>query len=212
MAAQLRGLGLYNCLKCKLVCVPILRLPFANDYFTLSSAGFRPIATSSPANFDLCLRYGAEKVFDYRSPTCATDIRAYTGNELEYAFDCIAEAETTQLCYGAMGRAGGRYVTLEPFRDSVVKVRSLTIHPSWFMATQIFGEDIAMDGVYGRKANLEDRAFGTKAFLAFQSLLDRGLVNAHPVKSMPGGWDSVMRGVTSMRSAPPSGYKLAYKV
>ena len=35
MAAQLQGLGLYNCLKCKLVCVPILRLPPANDYFTL---------------------------------------------------------------------------------------------------------------------------------------------------------------------------------
>lgn len=111
-----------------------------------------------------------------------------------------------------MGRAGGRYVTVEPFRDSVVKVRSLTIQPSWFMATQIFGEDIAMDGVYARTANLEDRAFGTKAFLAFQSLLDRGLVNAHPVKSMPGGWDGVMRGVTSMRSSPPSGYKLAYTV
>lgn len=103
-------------------------------------------------------------------------------------------------------------MTVEPFRDSVIKVRSLTIEPSWFMATQIFGEDIDMDGVYGRKANLEDRAFGTKAFLAFQSLLDRGLVDAHPVKSMPGGWEGVMRGVTSMRSAPPSGYKLAYKV
>lgn len=180
--------------------------------FRFSSAGFRAIATSSPANFDLCLRYGAEKVFDYRSPTCAADIRAYTRNELEYAFDCIAEAETTQLCYSAMGRAGGRYVTVEPFRDTVVKVRSLTIQPSWFMATQIFGEDIAMDGVYGRKANLDDRVFGTEAFLAFQFLLDGGLVSAHPVKSMPGGWEGVMRGVTSMRSSPPSGYKLAYKV
>ncbi|KAI0859265.1 GroES-like protein [Xylaria cubensis] len=178
----------------------------------LKLAGFRPIATSSPSNFDLCLSYGAEKVFDYRSPTCGADIRAYTGNELEYAFDCIAEAETTQLCYSAIGRAGGRYVTLEPFRDSVVKARSLTIQPSWFMATQIFGEDIAMDGVYARTANLEDRAFGTEAFQVFQTLLDRGLINSHPIKSMPGGWEGVIKGVTSMRSAPPSGFKLAYKV
>lgn len=103
-------------------------------------------------------------------------------------------------------------MTLEPFRDTVVKARSLTIQPSWFMATQIFGEDIAMDGVYGRKANLDDRSFGTEAFVVFQSLLDRGLVTSHPVKSMPGGWEGVMRGVTSMRSSPPSGYKLAYKV
>ena len=111
-----------------------------------------------------------------------------------------------------MGRAGGRYVTVEPFRDTVVKVRSLTIKPSWFMATQIFGEDIAMDGVYARKASLNDRAFGTEAFLVSQSLLDRGLLSAHPVKSMPGGWEGVMRGVTSMRSSPPSGYKLSYRV
>ncbi len=103
-------------------------------------------------------------------------------------------------------------MTLEPFRDSVVKARNLTIQPSWFMATQIFGEDIAMDGVYARTANPEDRAFGAQAFLAFQTLLDRNLIKSHPVKSMPGGWEGVVKGVTSMRSTQPSGFKLTYKV
>lgn len=176
------------------------------------SAGLRPIATCSASKFDLALRFGAEKVFDYHSPTCAADIRAYTGNQLAYAFDCIAEADTTQLCYTALGRAGGRYVTLEPYRESVVKTRASTIEPSWFLATSIFGNKIALDGVYGRDARPEDKAFATAAFEAVQTLLDRGLIDTHPVKMMPGGWKGVMGGVDTIRSQPPSGYKLVYPV
>ncbi|KAJ4286163.1 hypothetical protein N0V90_013512, partial [Kalmusia sp. IMI 367209] len=44
------------------------------------------------------------------------DIRAYTNNEIAYASDCFFLAETTQLQYTAIiGRAGGRYCSLEPF-------------------------------------------------------------------------------------------------
>lgn len=191
----------------------ILKLPLTDDCLPPFSAGLRPIATCSPSKSDLCLRFGAEKVFDYRSPTCAADIRAYTGNQLAYAFDCVAEADTTQLCYGSIGRAGGRYVTLEPFRESIAKTRDLTIDPSWFLATSIFGNKIALDGVYSREAKHQDRAFATQAFLAVQALLDRGgLIDTHPVKSMPGGWEGVIRGVDIIRSQPPSGYKLVYSV
>jgi NADPH:quinone reductase-like Zn-dependent oxidoreductase len=106
----------------------------------IGSAGLRPIATCSPSNFDLIRRFGAEQVFDYRSPTCAADIRAYTKNELAYALDCITLAETTQLCYESLGRAGGRYVGLEPFRQAVADTRALTVQPSWLMALTIFIE------------------------------------------------------------------------
>ncbi|KAL3417501.1 Enoyl reductase LovC 2 [Phlyctema vagabunda] len=179
----------------------------------LKIAGLRPIATCSPSNNELVLRFGAEKVFDYNSSTCAAEIRAYTSNELAYAFDCVAEAGTTELCYAAIGRAGGRYVTVEPFRDSVVKTRELTIEPSWILATSVFGNKIALDGVYGRDARSEDRDFGDRAFAVFQALLDHGgLVDTHPVKSMPGGWEGVMKGVEIIRSQPPSGFKLVYSV
>lgn len=121
-------------------------------------------------------------------------------------------ADTTQLCYAALGRAGGRYVALEPFRLAVAQTRSLTVEPSWVMVLSIFGRKVALDGEYARDASEVDRRCGSQGFAAVQSLLDRGMINTHPVKSMPGGWEGVMRGVEQVRRQPPSGYKLVYAV
>ncbi|RYP90388.1 hypothetical protein DL770_003472 [Monosporascus sp. CRB-9-2] len=178
----------------------------------LKLAGLRPIATCSPSNFDLVLRFGAEKVFDYNSTTCAADIRAYTRNELAYTLDCVSQADTTQLCYASMGRAGGRYVSLEPFRETVAESRALTIEPSWVMVLTIFGHKVALEGAYGREPRPQDRRFGGKAFASTQALLDRGLIKTHPVKVMPGGWKGVLQGVNMIRSQALSGQKLVYSV
>ncbi|KAK4171160.1 chaperonin 10-like protein [Triangularia setosa] len=178
----------------------------------LKNAGLRPIASCSPANFALVKQFGAEKVFDYHSPTCAQEIRDYTGNELEYALDCVSQADTTQLCFQSIGRAGGRYVSLEPFRDTVAQTRALTIEPSWVMVLSIFGRKVALDGEYGREAQPEDKRFGALAFSTVQNLLDRGLIQAHPIKVMPGGWEGVIKGVDIIRRQALSGQKLVYSV
>lgn len=80
----------------------------------------------------------------------------------------MTEAETTQLCYGAIGRAGGRYVAVEPFRDSVAQSRAATVEPSWFNVMTIWGRKVALGGDYARDASPEDRAFGARAFAAVQ--------------------------------------------
>ncbi|KAL8974639.1 MAG: hypothetical protein Q9197_001127 [Variospora fuerteventurae] len=178
----------------------------------LKLAGLRPIATCSPSNFNLVYRFGAEKVFDYSSPTCAADIREYTRNELAYTLDCVTQADTTQLCYASIGRAGGRYVSLEPFREAVAQGRALTIEPSWIMVLTIFGRKVALEGEYGRDARPQDREFGARAFAAVQSLLDQELIDTHPVRAMPGGWEGVMQGVDIIRSQTMSGQKLVYSV
>ncbi|KAL8703230.1 MAG: hypothetical protein Q9201_003588 [Fulgogasparrea decipioides] len=178
----------------------------------LKLAGLRPIATCSPSNFELVYRFGAEKVFNYGSADCAAEIRAYTQNELVYALDCVNQAETTQLCYDSIGRAGGRYVSLEPFREHVVQSRSLTVVPSWVMVLTVFGRKVALEGEYGREARPQDREFCGQAFAAVQALLDRGLIDTHPVKEMPGGWEGVMKGVDIIRNQAMSGQKLVYAV
>ncbi|KAJ5495546.1 hypothetical protein N7539_000662 [Penicillium diatomitis] len=178
----------------------------------LKLAGLRPIATCSPSNIDLVTRFGAEKAFDYHSPTCAADIRAYTGNQLAYAFDCISQVDTTTLCYAALGRAGGRYVALDPPREAVTQTRAATVEPSWIMGLTLFGSKIALDGEYYRDARPQDRVFGAAAFRAVEDLLHLGLIQPHPVKIMPGGWEGVMRGVDIIRSQPPSGYKMVYTI
>ncbi|KAK4199540.1 chaperonin 10-like protein [Triangularia verruculosa] len=178
----------------------------------LKHAGLRPIASCSPSNFALVERFGAEKAFDYRSPTAAQEIKEYTGNELAYALDCVTQADTTKLCYESIGRAGGRYVSLEPFRETVAQTRALTISPSWVMVLSIFGRKVALEGEYGREAQPEDRKFGAEAFSAVQSLLDRGKIQPHPIKVMHGGWEGVIKGVDIIRTQALSGQKLVYTV
>lgn len=139
----------------------------------------------------------------------AAEIRAYTRNTLAYAFDCVAMADTTQLCYGAIGRAGGRYVTLEPFREVITSTRP-TIEPSWILALTIFGRKVDLAGEYKREAIPEDRKFGEQFTIDVQALLDQGRLQAHPVKVMTGGWDGIIEGVGFVRKQALSGEKLVY--
>lgn len=94
---------------------------------TRDSSGLNPITTCSPHNFDLVKSYGASAVFDYKSETCASDIKSHTRNSLKYALDCIAEPETLQLCYACLGRAGGRYTALEPYAEALARARPKTV-------------------------------------------------------------------------------------
>ncbi|KAF1973007.1 GroES-like protein [Bimuria novae-zelandiae CBS 107.79] len=159
----------------------------------LKLAGFRAIATCSPRHFGLAKRFGATATFDYHGANTAAAIRAYTQNELAYAFDCVSTAETTQLCYDALGRAGGRYTALEPFRTTVTSKRSLTVSPSWLLALTIFGEKVALDGEYAREALPDHRKVGIEAVVE-------------------GSWEDVIKGVDEVRAQNLSGVKLVYMV
>lgn len=174
--------------------------------------GLRVVTTCSPANYDLARQFGAEKVFDYNSPTAAASIRAYTGNTLAHAIDCVSQAETTALCYAALGRAGWRYVLLEPFRKAVAATRALTVAPSFCMGLTLFGKEVALDGVYGREARPADREMARGMFGQVQRMMDEGLFSTHPVRSMEGGWEGVMQGVDTIRTQTSSGFKMVYAV
>ena len=111
-----------------------------------------------------------------------------------------------------MGRAGGRYVTVEPFREAITSSRPLTIEPSWLLALTIFGRKVDVEGEYKRDASLEDRKFGAKLTADVQALLDQGKIDTHPRKVMTGGWNGVVDGVGIIREQAPSGQKLVYPV
>jgi len=120
-------------------------------------------------------------------------------------------ADTTLFCYGALGRAGGRYVTLEPFREAITSTRP-TIKPSWVLAMTVLGCKLDLAGEYARDAIPEDRKFGVKLTADVQALLDQGRIDAHPIKIMTGGWDGVKKGVDIIRKQALSGQKLVYSV
>lgn len=184
----------------------------------------RPITTCSPHSFDLVASYGAERAFDYNSPTCARDIRAYTGNNLAYAVDCITTSATMRLCYDALGRAGGRYAALDPFpRDDGVAKSRRVVKPDWILATDCtgrssswpapYGDEGEGEGEGGRGGSLaEARRWGDEFVPMAQRAVEEGAVRTHPTRICKGGLEGILEGIDLIRRGEVKGEKLVYPV
>ncbi|KAI1174424.1 GroES-like protein [Nemania sp. FL0916] len=176
----------------------------------LRLSGHKPIAVCSPKNYDLVKSYGAVKTFDYHSPTCAQDIRTYTNNRLAHIIDPIVEAKTTQLCYAAMGRAGGKYCALEAYSEELCTRK--VVKPELVMGMAILGKKIALEHGYGSEADPEKRAFGIGWYREVQDLLDAGKLKTHPIKTLSGKYEGVMKGLQMLKSKQVSGEKLVVQL
>lgn len=178
-------------------------------------AGLVPITTCSPKNFQLVDKYGAEIAFDYNDPRSVDKIRAYTGNGLEYALDCFCDANgsSMEFCYGALGRAGGRYTTLEPYLDRVALTRKNRVKPDWLLGPALLGKEIGWKEPYHINADPELRRWGKDWFESAQRLLDRKEIEPHPVRlSETVGLECVLDGIETMRRKAVSGEKLVYRI
>lgn len=168
------------------------------------------IATCSPKHNELVLSYGAEKVFDYRSSTCAQEIRTYTNNSLAYALDCITVVATMNLCYEAIGRAGGRYTALDPFPEAQHTRR--VIKPDWILGSAAKGKGSKWPAPYERDPEPKVSAFAEDLFNQAQKHVDSGEIRNHPARVRPGGLTGLLDGIESIRRNEVSGFKLVYLV
>lgn len=76
-------------------------------------SGLQVITTCSPHNFELLKSFGADAVFDYKSETCAADIKELTQNRLLHSWDCTGDGAS--ICAAAMSDAeAGVYGTIMP--------------------------------------------------------------------------------------------------
>lgn len=176
----------------------------------LNMAGFRTIATCSPQHDELVLSFGAEKVFDYKSATCAKDIKEYTKNTLTYAIDCITVASTMKMCYEAIGRAGGRYTALDPFPEAQATRR--VVKPDWILGSTVKGRGSGWPAPYGREPDATARSFCEELYAQAQKRLDAGELRNHPAKKMEGGFAGILEGIEMIRRKEVSGFKLVYEV
>ena len=175
----------------------------------LKLAGYTVIATCSKRSFELARSFGADAVFDYTSPTCAADIRGQTSNMLRLAIDCITTEDTMRLCYAAMGRAGGRYVALDPWSETVAATRAV-VHPSWVVGMEPLGEEIAWPSPYGRKANPTALEFCKVWNRTMQGLVDRSLIRLRPQLVRDTGLAGALEGLRDIRQNKVAGQKLIY--
>ncbi len=172
--------------------------------------GLTPITTCSPKNFAFVKSFGAEEAFDYNSPTCAQDIKAYCKNKLAYALDCITQQQTMKICYAAIGRVGGRYTALDPYPEN--QATRKVVKPDWILATRITGKGCTWPEPYGSAPDKELREFAHPFFGVMQKLLDEGKIRPHPARPSKGGFEALIEGVGIIRRGEISGEKLVYRL
>ena len=155
--------------------------------------------------------YGAEKAFNYHDVGCTGEIKAYTKNALDYALDCYCDGSSMKFCYAVIGRAGGRYTTLEPYAQSLHTRRR--VKPEWVLGSALWGKDIAWKEPYTIKGDPELADFGREWFKTAQRLLDCGEIQPHPAKLGDKiGFEAVLEGLQLLKSKAVSGEKLVYRI
>lgn len=177
----------------------------------LKQCGLRPITTCSPKNFDFVKSYGAEAVFDYRSPTCGADIKKYTKNSLAHVIDCITEEGSMKICYEAIGRAGGRWVGMDPYPMNIANSRKVVKH-EWVVAFRMTGMPCNWPAPFTSEADPELSEQAIPFFDKMEELLADGLIKTHPARVSNGGFAAVIDGVGILRRKEVSAEKLVFSV
>ncbi|KAL0936840.1 uncharacterized protein CTRU02_209056 [Colletotrichum truncatum] len=170
------------------------------------NSGFIPITTCSPHNFDLVKAAGAEVAFDYRSSTCASDIRELTKNRLAYAADCITTADSMKTCYGSLGEQGGRYIALDSFPIASHSRRA--VRPSWIFAMSAFGSAVDWVAPYKCGPTPADRDFAEAWIKEAAQLVEDGVVMPLRYRVIGETLDDVEKGLDELRGGRVSGTKL----
>ncbi|KAJ4300629.1 hypothetical protein N0V88_003313 [Collariella sp. IMI 366227] len=106
-------------------------------------SGYRVATTCSPSNFDYVRSLGASAAFDYRSPTIAADIQAWSADpdNLTLAWDCIGTEDSAKICANALSRTKeGKYRTLLRVDEKVVTGANEKVSCGMTLAYTMFGE------------------------------------------------------------------------
>ncbi|KAI8621296.1 alcohol dehydrogenase class-3 [Chytriomyces sp. MP71] len=177
------------------------------------ASGYTVFATASPRNFDYLTRLGADKVFDYNSPTVAADIRAASNGGVALAFDCVSEAQSPRICAESFRPEGGKYSALLTIDAKLLTDINANIKVSSTLAYTATGEPVVKPA-WGLNlpANLVDFEFAKKFGLIANELLASGKVKVHTPSVNEGGsgLDGVLKGLQLLREGKVSGKKLVY--
>lgn len=77
---------------------------------------------------------------------------------------------------------------------------------------EIFGKEVVLGREYSRVARADRREAYVKWTTTMQRLLDEGRIKGHPLKVMPEGWGSVVKGSEILRKGGLSGQKIVVLV
>jgi expansin (peptidoglycan-binding protein) len=151
-------------------------------------------------------------VFDYNSPTCASDVRKLTDNKLYYAFDIISEPTSAKICTDAFSTDS---ITRKPIYSALLP-QLAELPRDDVENTFTFAYTFAGEGYTGGPFLLEpssgDFEFSKGFARIVERLLVQGRIKFHPVEMRTGGWRGVLAGVDELRQGKVSGKKLVYTI
>lgn len=177
-------------------------------------SGLRVITTCSPRNFEFVKKLGADAAFSYADrEACAKQIREYTNNSLEHAFDCHGDGDAPWICANALTtRSTGRYVTIMPNGQQEFPRDDVALK-TWHLGYTVAGEEFEFPLGSGRifPASQEDFDFGKKIMTIAEELLKEGKFRGQPTVR-EGGLAGVFSGLDDLREGRVSGQKLVYEV
>ncbi|KAI1312687.1 putative alcohol dehydrogenase [Xylaria venustula] len=172
------------------------------------------ITTCSPHNFDLVKSLGADAVFDYKSPTCAADIKKYTQNRLTCSWDCTGDG--AGVCAAAMSDTErGVYGTIMPADYELIAKTNPMVEGQPFMRgydTQ--GENYLWFGQTPVKPDLDEMKHYQWFLKLTQPLLENGAIKPPRtvVNRTGAGLEGVVKGLEEMKAGKISGEKLVYTI
>lgn len=173
-------------------------------------SGLTVAATASQHNFGLLKALGADQVFDYKDPGCASRIRQWTGDNLHYVFDCVYGPSSVRISADALASSapptGLHFTTLAipsfPRKD-------VTAKSSWaYFAT---GEGFEKAGRW-YPANADHYSFARKFFAVTEELVAAGKIRPVNYNVNEDGLRAIPAGLKELKDGKVSGRKLVYKL
>lgn len=152
-----------------------------------------------------------DAVFDYNSPTCAADIKAFAKDDLAHVLDCISREHSLKITASAMRASGGILSTLLLVDAAQIAAINPNIKQSGTIAYSMLGEPLAFPG-FDLPAVPEDWEFGKKFWTLAEGLLADGKVKVHrpAVNKYGSGLEGALKGMDAMRQGKVSGEKLVF--
>lgn len=171
--------------------------PKIQDSTNKIRSGLTVITACSPSNFDYVKSLGADAVFDYHSPTCGADIRAYTNSSLHYIYDCICSESTFAICAAAFPEKGSftgelKLIGVLPV-DTFARKNEENVDAKAFLAYTAFGKAFSKFGL-DIPFYPEHYEFAVRFWKMSAKLLEEGKIKNQPAIVRPGGLKGVIDG------------------
>ncbi len=153
----------------------------------------------------------ADATFDYKSPTCAKDIREWSSNSIVYALDCIAMGTSPEITVNAMSPSGGVYTSLLSVPPETIHKINPKVEVKSTLGYTVVGEFFKYRTI-DIPAKPEDFEFGKMFWELTRELLEQGKIKVHrpSVNKYGKGFDGIVKGLDAMRHDKISGEKLVY--